>query len=86
MTAGGHADSAKPAGGNPLALSLGDPAGVGPEIVAKAWTALRETGPAFVVVGDHDVVAAAMPVRTGGAVRRVSSPRKALRCSPTPCR
>ncbi|MDP9102507.1 MAG: 4-hydroxythreonine-4-phosphate dehydrogenase PdxA [Pseudomonadota bacterium] len=74
MTAGGHAESAKPTGGNPLALSLGDPAGIGPEIVAKAWTVLRETGPAFVVVGDRDVVAAAMPVRTGGAVRRVSSP------------
>ncbi len=61
----------------PLALSLGDPAGVGPEIVAKAWTALRDGGPPFVVVGDRDVVAAAMPVRAGGEVRRVSSPLEA---------
>ncbi|WP_375269580.1 hypothetical protein, partial [Phenylobacterium sp.] len=29
----------------PLAISLGDPAGIGPEIVFKAWSALRETGP-----------------------------------------
>ncbi len=37
-----------------LALSLGDPAGIGPEIVVKAWRALRSTGPAFVVVGDAE--------------------------------
>ncbi len=35
-----------------LALSLGDPSGIGPEIAVKAWRALRSTGPAFVVVGD----------------------------------
>ncbi len=29
----------------PIALSLGDPAGVGPEIVVKAWAALRSCGP-----------------------------------------
>lgn len=44
---------------NPLALSLGDPAGVGPEIVVKAWQALRGSGPAFVVIGDRNVLAAA---------------------------
>src|SRR5438132_872010 len=43
----------------PLALTLGDPAGVGPEIVVKAWNALRHTGPAFVVIGDHDALASA---------------------------
>jgi len=43
----------------PLAVTLGDPAGVGPEIVVKAWNALRRDGPAFVVVGDHDALAAA---------------------------
>jgi 4-hydroxythreonine-4-phosphate dehydrogenase len=72
-----RADSPYPADGRPLALSLGDPAGVGPEIIAKAWTTLRETGPAFVVVGDHDIMCAAMPVRRDGAVRRVSSPAEA---------
>lgn len=36
----------------PLALSLGDPAGIGPEIITKAWRALRDGGPAFMVVGD----------------------------------
>jgi 4-hydroxythreonine-4-phosphate dehydrogenase len=36
----------------PLALTLGDPAGVGPEITLKAWRALRDEGPAFCVYGD----------------------------------
>lgn len=36
----------------PLALSMGEPAGVGPEIIAKAWATLRAGGPVFAVVGD----------------------------------
>lgn len=36
----------------PLALSMGEPAGVGPEIIANAWAGLRAEGPAFVVIGD----------------------------------
>ena len=43
----------------PLALSLGDPAGIGPEIIVKAWHALRATGPAFLVVGDAQSLASA---------------------------
>jgi len=62
----------------PLALSLGDPAGIGPEIIAKAWLALRATGPAFVVVGDRDLIAAAMSARMPGAVSRVASPAEAI--------
>lgn len=57
----------------PLALSLGDPAGVGPEITARAWAALRETGPAFMVIGDANLLASHS--RAGGAsVQRVSRP------------
>lgn len=64
----------------PLALTLGEPAGVGPEIVAKAWRALHATGPAFVVVGDAQAVAAA----PGGPtpVRSVNSPAEALAVFP----
>ena len=37
----------------PLVISLGDPCGIGPEIVAKAWQALKsEPELAFCVVGD----------------------------------
>jgi 4-hydroxythreonine-4-phosphate dehydrogenase len=60
----------------PLALSLGDPAGVGPEIVIKAWTALRGSGPAFIVVGDHDALAAA-PGGSAGQLKRVASAAEA---------
>ncbi|MEN9873960.1 MAG: hypothetical protein RL186_857 [Pseudomonadota bacterium] len=31
---------------------MGDPCGIGPEVTAKAWTALRENGPVFAVLGD----------------------------------
>jgi len=52
----------------PLALSLGDPAGIGPEITVKAWRALRDQGPAFMVVGDVQALASApgapIPIRT----------------------
>ncbi len=61
----------------PLALSLGDPAGIGPEITVKAWRALREHGPAFMVVGDAQALAS-----TPGApapVRTVAGPEEALK-------
>ncbi len=35
----------------PIALSCGDPAGIGPEIAAKAWEALRDQRP-FFYIGD----------------------------------
>ena len=35
----------------PLALSMGEPGGIGPEIALMAWRALRETGPVFCLVG-----------------------------------
>jgi 4-hydroxythreonine-4-phosphate dehydrogenase len=65
----------------PLALTLGDPAGIGPEIVVKAWGALRQSGPAFVVVGDHDALAAA----PGAAppLRRVFAASDAAAAFPT---
>jgi len=36
----------------PLALTMGEPAGVGPEIIARAWVSLKDGGPAFAVIGD----------------------------------
>ena len=55
-----------------LALSLGDPAGIGPEIIAKAWRELAASGPAFMVVGD-----AALLAKTGAAVQAVSNTAEA---------
>jgi 4-hydroxythreonine-4-phosphate dehydrogenase len=40
-----------------LALTMGDPAGIGGEISLKAWLALREIGPAFVLLDDPDRLA-----------------------------
>ena len=37
---------------------MGEPAGVGPEIIASAWAALRVGGPLFAVVGDAGRLAA----------------------------
>ncbi|HWQ86365.1 4-hydroxythreonine-4-phosphate dehydrogenase PdxA [Brevundimonas sp.] len=49
----------------PLALSMGEPAGVGPEIIAAAWAALKAEGPVFVVVGDAALLRAqGRPVQT----------------------
>ena len=49
-----------------LVLSMGDPAGIGGEIAGKAWTALRESGPGFVMVGDPGGMG--VPVRVVGSV------------------
>lgn len=54
----------------PFVLSLGDPCGIGPEIVAKAWRAVRnDPDLAFCIVGDVAVMAA-----QGVPVAHVTSP------------
>jgi len=65
----------------PLALTLGDPAGVGPEIVVKAWSELRASGPAFMAVGDFQSLASA-PGAVAGNLRRVTTPEEAQRVFP----
>ena len=35
-----------------LALTMGDPAGIGPELSLLAWRALRASGPAFAILAD----------------------------------
>jgi 4-hydroxythreonine-4-phosphate dehydrogenase len=45
----------------PIALSCGEPAGIGPEIAAKAWHALRDDCP-FVWIGDPRHLPAGLPV------------------------
>ncbi len=54
-----------------LALTMGDPAGIGPEITRKAWTMLRRDGPVFALFGDPDAVDA--------PVRCITDPRDAAR-------
>ncbi len=47
----------------PLAVTMGEPAGIGAEIAAGAWRALRATGPAFFLIDDATRIAG-VPVRT----------------------
>jgi 4-hydroxythreonine-4-phosphate dehydrogenase len=51
-----------------LALTMGDPTGIAAEITAGAWRALRETGPAFVLLGDPDWIGKHAPVDVIGAL------------------
>lgn len=58
----------------PIAVSLGDPAGIGPEIVAKCWDHRSAFGlPPFVAVGDPRALAAVWD----GAIAIIDSPRDA---------
>src|SRR4051812_27241167 len=56
-----------------FAISLGDPAGVGPEIVAKAWV-MREARslPCFFAVGDPASISAVW----NGPLREIGSPEE----------
>ena len=59
----------------PLAVSLGDPAGIGPEIVAKSWALRHAHGlPPFFAVGDVRSIEAVWD----GPVVRISSPEEAI--------
>lgn len=60
----------------PLAISMGDPAGIGPEIIAKAWAEnVRQKLPVFFAVGDANAIAAV----SDGPVERIDSPDQAGR-------
>ncbi len=62
-----------------LALTLGDPAGIGPELSLLAWHALRTTGPAFVLLGDPAQMAGLDPT---APVRIVTDPAEAATAFP----
>lgn len=59
---------------SPLAVSLGDPAGIGPEVIAKCWDNRETFGlPPFVAIGDPRSVAAVWD----GPIELVENPRQA---------
>lgn len=59
----------------PLAISLGDPAGIGPEIAAKAWAERHAHGlHPFFVVGDARSVCAVWD----GPIERIGDPAEAI--------
>ncbi len=53
----------------PIALSCGEPAGIGPEIAMKAWAALKDSVP-FFYIGD--------PTHLDGPVKVIADPAEAL--------
>jgi 4-hydroxythreonine-4-phosphate dehydrogenase len=58
----------------PLAVSLGDPAGVGPEVVGKCWDhRARFNLPPFVAIGDPRSLAAVWD----GPIATIDDPREA---------
>src|SRR4051812_4499516 len=58
---------------SPLAVSLGDPAGIGPEVIAKCWDNREAFGlPLFVAIGDPRSVAAVWD----GPIELVDDPRQ----------
>lgn len=63
----------------PLAVSLGDPAGIGPEILAEAWVRRAGlAGPPFFVTGGAGVLAAAAEARgIACPVARIARPSEA---------
>jgi 4-hydroxythreonine-4-phosphate dehydrogenase len=62
---------------SPLAVALGDPAGIGPETIAKAWTRRVAEGLSpFFAVGAPDAVAAVWD----GPIRIISDPDDAIGC------
>ena len=78
MSGDGRTTGAAP----PLALTMGEPAGIGGELALMAWQALHSSGPSFLVLDDPDRLAAlarrlglAVPVR---AIDRAGEAGKAF--------
>ncbi len=67
-----------------LAISLGDPAGIGPELIAQAWVrrGLEKLQPFFVVGGSEILAAAAMMRGLDVPVVRVTDPQQAASAFP----
>jgi 4-hydroxythreonine-4-phosphate dehydrogenase len=59
----------------PLALTMGEPAGIGGEIAAGAWHALRASGPAFFLIDDAGRL-------SGAPIQRIEAPEQAAAAFP----
>jgi 4-hydroxythreonine-4-phosphate dehydrogenase len=65
----------------PLAITLGDPAGIGPEVIIGAWTRLRAEGrapPAFVVGGPELLRACAQRLGIDCQIVPIADPAEAM--------
>ncbi len=60
----------------PLALTMGDPAGIGGELTVQAWTLMREGGPSFVALDDPArllAIAPNVPIRAVASAAEAAS-------------
>ncbi len=64
----------------PVALTLGDPSGVGGEIALKAWPVLRDRVP-FFLIGDPGHMTA-LAARLGATIRTIETPAEAASAGP----
>src|SRR5262249_50775148 len=63
----------------PLALTMGEPAGIGAEITLKAWSGRDAARPAFFVIDDPDRLRAlAAQLSLGVPIIAVDDPREAV--------
>ena len=68
---------------NPIALTMGDPAGIGGELSLRAWIAMRRNGPCFVALDDPERLAALTgTLRLDVPVREVQQPDQAASVFP----
>lgn len=65
----------------PLALTMGEPAGIGGEIALAAWAALKDEGPAFFAIDDPSrLTGLAAALDRNVAVASISAPEEAAFC------
>lgn len=62
----------------PIGVSMGDPAGIGPEIILKAWQALRSDSLPFLCIGDPAPLDAAAHRLGLPSPRPVTEPKEAV--------
>ncbi len=63
----------------PIALTMGDPAGIGGELSLRAWQALHRRGPCFVALDDPErLVALGAALGIDTPVREIQQPQQAI--------
>ena len=72
-------EPASPVGILPIAITMGDPAGIGGDIVLKAWCEHRETLPPFFVIDDPGRLSAlALHLKLDCSLQTIAAPSEAL--------
>lgn len=72
-------DPGQPAAPLPLAVTMGDPAGIGGDIILKAWTAHRAVLPPFFLIDDPGRLGAlALKLKLDCSIQAITDPGEAL--------